>query len=325
MNLSRNAGGTVTTCAQAWAALCTSTADRMLPTIIFAGEPQRSSHSRTARTRPGASPPSSATRPAKMLTYVAPALAPSTAWPYERQAVRLTRIPCRSSRRTTPRQGRPCSLITGIFTTMLGAHPAKASACSTISSGSLPVTSTLTGRGSTSRAMSIARRFRSYPPSLSMMLGLVVTPSRTPQSSQRSISSRFAVSRNISISTVSSLRRFLDPPAQGHAEQVVQRHVPGFDHRRSERLRIDGDDDADVGAVGEVATAEAAQADDARSPLARQGHRRRQVLRPRSGLAFAGAAVHGKRHQHIPLREPGLQLLREQAGEGALVRPGAAG
>src|SRR3989304_6164730 len=57
MNLSRNAGGTVTTCAQAWAALCTSTADRMLPTMIFAGEPQRSSHSRTARTRPGASPP----------------------------------------------------------------------------------------------------------------------------------------------------------------------------------------------------------------------------------------------------------------------------
>src|SRR3970040_1492382 len=40
MNLSRNAGGTVTTCAQAWAALCTSTEERMLPTMIFAGAAQ---------------------------------------------------------------------------------------------------------------------------------------------------------------------------------------------------------------------------------------------------------------------------------------------
>src|SRR3990172_8068003 len=206
---------------------------------------------------------------------------------------------------------------------MLDAHPAKASACSTISSGSFPLPSTLTGGGSTSRAMSTARRFRSYPPSLSMMLGLVVTPSRTPQSSQRSISSRFAVSRNISISATSSIRRFLDPPPQRRAEQVMKRNVPGFDHRRAERLRIDGDDNADVGAAGEVAAAEAAQADDARSPLARQGHRRRQVLRPRPGIAPAGAAVHGERHQHVPLREPGLQLLREQAGEATVVRPSA--
>src|SRR3990170_8052239 len=126
-----------------------------------------------------------------------------------------------------------------------------------------------------------------------MMLGFVVTPSRTPQSSQRSISSRFAVSRNISISGPSSLLRFLDTPPQSRAEQVMQRNVPGLDHGRAKRLRIDGDDDTDVGAAGQVAAAEAAQADDARSPLAREGHRRRQVLRPRPSLAPAGAAVHG--------------------------------
>src|SRR3970040_2065856 len=106
-----------------------------------------------------------------------------------------------------------------------------------------------------------------------MMLGFVVTPSRTPQSSQRSISSRFAVSRNISISGVSSLPRLFDPLPQRNAEQVVQRHVPGLDHGRAQRLRIDGYDDADVGAAGEVAAAEAAQADDARSPPAGQGPR----------------------------------------------------
>src|SRR3990172_5030762 len=107
-----------------------------------------------------------------------------------------------------------------------------------------------------------------------MMLGFVVTPSRTPQSSQRSISSRFAVSRNISISGPSSLRRFLDTPPQRRAEQVMQRNVPGLDHRRAERLRIDGDDDADVGAAGEAAAAEAAQADNTSAPPARPRPRR---------------------------------------------------
>src|SRR3990170_1808830 len=140
---------------------------------------------------------------------------------------------------------------------MLGAQAAKVRACCTISSNSLVVTSTLTGRGWIKAAISLARRSISNPPSLSMMLGLVVTPSRSPSSNQRRISSMLALSRKISISPSFPILRFLYALLESQTDQVVQGYVPGLHQRRPQGLLPYGDDEADIGGLGQIAAVEA--------------------------------------------------------------------
>src|SRR5215472_622691 len=138
-------------------------------------------------------------RPVKMLTYVAPAFAARIAWLKDRMAVQLTATSSRTRVLMTSRQDRPSSVMTGIFTTTFRAQSANTRACSTISFGSLVVTSTLTGRSLRSLQRRRAPSSMSNTPSLSMMLGLVVTPSMTPCRSHCSISLKLAESIKICI------------------------------------------------------------------------------------------------------------------------------
>src|SRR5882762_2455189 len=176
----QNYGGTVVMCAPASAAFWMSMTVRMLPTMMRAENDQSSSQRRTLWMTTAGSLPSSATRPANMLTYVAPAFAASSAWLKERSAVALIAMPSCESWCMTPRQDSPYSLMIGILTTMLRAQVANLRACCSMISRSFEVTSTLRGRSHNRAASFRAPSSRSATPSLNIMLGFVVTPSTTP-------------------------------------------------------------------------------------------------------------------------------------------------
>ena len=122
----------------------------------------------------------------------------------------FTRIPSLCSAWMTSRHGAPSSLTIGTFTTMFCAHIAYVRACASISNGSLPMTSTLNGRPPRISAISRAPFSISRTPSLSMMEGLVVTPSITPRRSHLAISLTSAVSAKISTLDLLSCSHWTD-------------------------------------------------------------------------------------------------------------------
>src|ERR1700694_5450119 len=101
----------------------------MLPTMILLGKLHAFNHSAVRPITWVASAPSSETRPAKILMYAAPAFAASMAWLKERHAVALIVSPCFVSAEMTPKQGSPCVVMMGIFTTIFGAQEAISTAC----------------------------------------------------------------------------------------------------------------------------------------------------------------------------------------------------
>src|SRR5215470_15172978 len=121
------------------------------------------------------------------------------------------------------------SLVSGHFTTALGATCASSSPSFTMPSKSVATTSRLTSPGTTEQISSTSGRNGRF--SLAISDGLVVTPSTTPSATPSLISPRFAVSRKIFITPSqigSCWRRLLpfDRHTRSRAHLLENRRVP---------------------------------------------------------------------------------------------------
>src|SRR5438309_7746492 len=141
----------------------------------------------------------SSSLPTNGLTYVAPALATSSAWFGEKHSVMLILIPCplRHLHAFTP------SRVVGSFTTTCSCQLANSWPSRHIVPESVPTTSTLTGPPTILQISSTVGL--NGLPSLAMSVGLVVTPSNTPSAAASRISPIFPVSRNIFIAVLDQL------------------------------------------------------------------------------------------------------------------------